>query len=227
MKKPYIKRLKKRGDVSIWRVDGNYIRNNIDVNFTNSSNHYVSNFIPEKEIWIDKDFGKNGDEELLAEHQLKERELLKKGMTYNQALAIAGKYEQKLRDESSDLKKKDAYKNLYIKKIPKYCKYGITTWLVNGKIVRDKFFINYTEGGHGYVFPFIPKDEIWLDNSLNPNEYNYVMYHEILERNLMKYNKKKYLEAHSVAINFENGLRRQLVNPDPFIINELKRALKN
>ncbi len=51
---PYLKKLGKRGTVTIWRVDGSYIRTHKDEEFTNYGHHYSYRYIPKDEFWIDQ-----------------------------------------------------------------------------------------------------------------------------------------------------------------------------
>ena len=242
--KPYIKLLVTIKNISVWQVDGNYIRNNKDVNFTNSGHHYTFAYIPKNEIWIDKDFSKHDkplkicsksktkkekctdvsvDEDLLISQAMNERKMMKNGMSYLPALDIASKAAKKERKERNNISLKDTYNHVYIKKLKKYCVNGIKVWLINGKLVRDNFYIHFTEGGHNYVYKFVPLNEIWIDDSLNPNEYGHVLFHEAIERNLMKYNKMTYHQAHDVAIKYEGVLRSNKIVPDSIIMHELNR----
>ena len=49
LKPPYIKKVAQRGAISIWIVDGIYVRDHIDEEFSNYGQHYNFKFIP-KEI---------------------------------------------------------------------------------------------------------------------------------------------------------------------------------
>lgn len=221
--KPYIKQLGSKGKIKIWQVDGNYIRNKLDTNFNNSGHHYSFNLIPLNEIWIDKDFSKRGDEKLLTDQCLKEIELIKKGHSLYNAMTLASKQAKKEREKLNPISVKDTYKNIHVKKLDKYSGNGINVWLINGKLVRDVFYIFFTEGGHHYVYKFVPENEVWVDDSLNPDEYGYVIFHELIERNLMKYDKLTYNQAHDIAIVYEEKIRKLKTDPYPLIMNELKR----
>src|SRR5207253_2097692 len=41
--------------------------------------------------------------------------------------------------------------------------FPIEVWLVDGSVVRGLYKTDYTEGGHGYVYRWVPKDEIWIE----------------------------------------------------------------
>src|SRR5207249_21831 len=36
----------------------------------------------------------------------------------------------------------------------------VQVWIVDGNVVRSLYKTDYTEGGHGYVYPWVPRDEI-------------------------------------------------------------------
>ena len=62
----------------------------------------------------------------------------------------------------------------------------VTVWLVDGAVVRDLYKTDYTEGGHGYVYPWVPKPEIWVEATLERAELPFIVAHEYLERLLMR-----------------------------------------
>jgi hypothetical protein len=84
----------------------------------------------------------------------------------------------------------------------------VTTWLVDGAVVRDLYKTDYTEGGHGYVYPWVPKPEIWLEASLDRAELPYILVHEFLERRLMHDAGKHYDTAHEISSKVEYSLRQ-------------------
>lgn len=241
--KYYVKKLMTIKKIVIWQVDGNYIRNNKDVNFNNAGHHFIFDYIPVNEIWIDKDFSSHEkvelcykvgqkvkctnaskDEEELIEQTLEERCLIKHGMSYNDALEISSKNAQKRRRDENGIPLSKTYDNVYVKKIPQFCMNGVKVWLIYGKLVRDNLYKHFTQGGHHYVYKWVPKNEIWIDDNLNPKEYGYVLFHEAIERNLMKYNKMNYESAHGVAIAYEGILREKKVDPTDIIVHEIKRS---
>ena len=96
---------------------------------------------------------------------------------------------------------------------------GTKIFVVDGPYVREKYFIDYVEGGHGYVYTFIPKDEIWIERMDNPVDQGMNLLHEVYEMTLMKYvpAKKGYDPAHECAANLESLVREAITG---------KRALK-
>ena len=63
---------------------------------------------------------------------------------------------------------------------------GVKVWIVDGRLVRSAFDVDFTEGGHDHVYEFVPHDEVWIDNDLEEIERPYVLLHELHERNLME-----------------------------------------
>jgi len=82
----------------------------------------------------------------------------------------------------------------------------ITTYIVNGFNVRNWHSTRFIQGGHGMVYDYIPDDAIWIDNTLDPDEYLAVFVHEFVERNLME-GGIKYEDAHEVATLYEYECR--------------------
>jgi len=79
--------------------------------------------------------------------------------------------------------------------------------LVDGKKVRDHLNINFTMGGHHYVYNRIPEDEIWIDDN-NYKERAATIVHEVHERNKMKFKKLSYSKAHKLANRKEKEFRK-------------------
>ena len=76
----------------------------------------------------------------------------------------------------------------------------VKIYAVNGTLIRNKVYIDFIGGGHGYIYSFIPKDEIWIDNDFldNPVETEAIILHEMVERRLMQKG-MKYQDAHDLA----------------------------
>jgi hypothetical protein len=102
-----------------------------------------------------------------------------------------------------------------IKVICKYKKY--TVWLVNGLLVRKDYFVDFTEGGNGARYKFVPKNEIWIDDDLSEDEWPYVIEHEIMEKWYMDKG-YPYEKAHAIVAEVEIHERQ---NPE-----ESLKALK-
>lgn len=188
--KPYIKLYGIVADFNVWIVDGSYIRRNIDKEFTNFSQHYHSKFIPKNEFWIDREYGDGDETKYFIENLLVENRLMANGVPYSEACDRAGraeraerkKFEASLQGERKPMV--DIIQQVHKKLLKKYSN-GIKVWIVDGKMVRNLLFIDFTEGGHDRVYKFIPEREVWIDDDVSPMERKFILVHELHERNLM------------------------------------------
>jgi hypothetical protein len=193
MKKPYIKKFRVIPPFTVWIVDGEYIRNNINEEFTNFGDHYQFNFIPKNEFWIDRE-RVPGEEKYYIDSMLVMNRLMAKGVNRKEAIKKADAVERKERANSRLMRKEIEFKrsektflsSVHKNLLKKYSTNKLKIWVVSGEKVRDLFFLDFTEGGHGYVYPFIPQDEVWIDDDVEPDEIKFVLLHELHERNLMK-----------------------------------------
>jgi hypothetical protein len=188
-KLPYLQKAGQRGHITIWIVDGAYIRTHIDEEFTNYAQHYAFSFVPQDEFWIDKE-GKPDELKFFVDHLLVEHRLMAKGVSYDNALDAADKAEMAERKKAGDLKKvtkggslPDA-KKVHVR-LWKQLESPVSVWIVDGRLVRSVFDVDFTEGGHDYVYEFVPENEVWIDNDLDEAERPFVLLHELHERNLM------------------------------------------
>src|SRR3989344_8470396 len=99
LKKPYIKKRGKIFNFTVWIVDGDYVRKNLDTNFVNFDHHLIFNFIPENEFWIDKTIKKD-EIHYCIDHLLLENRLMKKGLSYKEAYRKANIFEERERVKS-------------------------------------------------------------------------------------------------------------------------------
>ena len=82
---------------------------------------------------------------------------------------------------------------------------GLSVWLVDGTVVRREFWNDFVQGGNGARYKFIPIDEVWIDSTVTPEEVEYTIEHELIERNLMMKEGLNYDDAHDKAS--ENDMR--------------------
>jgi Mn-dependent DtxR family transcriptional regulator len=95
-------------------------------------------------------------------------------------------------------------------------------WVIRGDLVRDFYFIDFTEGGHDKVYHFVPEKEVWLDDDLNPRERKFVLLHELHERHLMSQG-WPYHKAHRSASEIEHYCRIHLQEIDKKLRIEIDR----
>jgi len=211
LKPPYIRKIDERNGLVIWAVDGGYIRGHIDEEFTNFGQHYRYNYIPEKEFWIDLGT-KSNEWRFFIDHLLVEHRLMEKGMPYEKAIVEADNEERKERRRAQDInrltdhgKKLPDGKDVHVRLWKKLAS-GVSVWIVNGRLVRSVFDIDFTAGGHDYVYEFVPQNEVWIDDDIEEAERGYVLLHELHERNRMA-SGWDYDKAHAESSRLEYHLR--------------------
>jgi len=211
LKLPYIKKIDERGNLQVWVVDGSYIRGHIDEEFTNFGQHYSFLYIPKNELWIEQET-KNDERRFFIDHLLVEHRLMGQGIPYNKALEEADKVERKERHRAGDVSRlthqgkqlpdgKEVHQRLW-----KKLENGVSVWVVNGRLVRSVFDIDFTEGGHDYVYEFLPENEVWIDDAIEEKERGYVLLHELHERNRMA-SGWSYNKAHAESSRLEYRCR--------------------
>ncbi|MEK6871323.1 MAG: cysteine peptidase family C39 domain-containing protein [Nanoarchaeota archaeon] len=97
--------------------------------------------------------------------------------------------------------------NVKIKKIGQRA--GLKIYIVNGYKIRHFIDFDFTMGGHGLRYRYIPLDEIWIDDS-NKSEIQEIIAHEIYEYNLMKRG-IDYNHAHEQASLIEFDIRNKKI----------------
>lgn len=88
--------------LEIWLVDGNSIRTELYIDFIGGGHHYVYDFIPLNDIWIDIDTG-DVDTIFYAVHELAERAWMKRGMPYEDAHERANQVERVVRHDPTKI----------------------------------------------------------------------------------------------------------------------------
>ena len=218
MKMPYIKKLSKpfRG-LTVCIVDSEYIRNHLSIAFTNAGHHYSFKFIPKNEIWIDQDIEPK-EFPIFVREMATERSQMAKGKAYDPAYEKGWKQAEKARKTLPD------DHSVKIKKLMEYK--GLKVFLVDGFEVRKKFNQDFVEGGHGRVYDYIPKNEIWLEQDPHIKDVLAVFLHEITEYNLMGNKHWSYIKAHNAANRNELKARKNKESLKQALIKEFKK-LKN
>lgn len=94
---------------------------------------------------------------------------------------------------------------------------GASIKLVDGDKIRDKYFPDFSYGGHDLIYgrgnteyrnvSFIPSGEIWLDGHVDIPALRYTLYHEVIERRLMSKG-MSYDRAHKQANKAEHDAHR-------------------
>jgi hypothetical protein len=204
---PYLRKDEMRGDFQVWIVDGAYVRGHIDEEFTNFGQHYRYPYIPEKEFWIDKE-AEHNEQAFFIDHLLVEHMLMAKGIPYSDAITEADRVERRERRRAGDVRKvthhgqqlpdpKAIHERLW-----KKLENGVEVWIVNGRLVRSVFDIDFTAGGHDHVYEFVPQGEVWIDDAIEEKERGFVLLHELHERNRMAEG-MPYSKAHNESSRLE------------------------
>jgi hypothetical protein len=207
LKVPYLRKDEKIGDLQVWVVDGSYIRGHTDEEFTNFGQHHRYPYIPKNELWIDQE-AQQDERPFFIEHLLVEHDLMSRGMSYDEAIVRADRAERKERRRAGDVRKathngkqlpdaKAVHERLW-----KTLENGLQVWIVNGRLVRSVFDIDFTAGGHDHVYEFVPQGEVWIDDDIIEKERGFVLLHELHERNQMVKG-MPYSKAHAESSRME------------------------
>jgi hypothetical protein len=145
---PHISCIQRRGPLSVWLVDGAYIRKNVDEEFSNFGHHFSFTRIPKNEIWIDQETHPD-EQQFFIRHAIVERRLLRTGMDYEKARLLANREERKMRVAAGDLKKvvrgnKLPDARLVHRELWKTLTNGVQVWFVEGRLVRSVYDIDFT-----------------------------------------------------------------------------------
>ena len=218
---PYIQLIqdidyKDYGIFHIFEVDGPWIRNHIDVDFPDVGQHFDQDYIPPDEWWIDSEYLPEYNHEMVGLIALWEGR--KNGLSRDEAMTKANRAEIKSRRESKEYSR---FLDLFKKEILGFISDEIvddkdskTTEHILIVVVRGLWLRFQTDwgadficGGHHYVYPQIPEDEIWIDDAMAREEIPPTIEHEFKERKKMKYEGWKYLPAHEYARKEEEAVR--------------------
>jgi hypothetical protein len=228
--KPYLVEYDRIGAIIVFIVNGQYVRENLDEEFTNFGQHYRFRFIPPNEFWLDQQ-NVPGEQQFFIHHLLTEHRLMAGGMSYDGALEKADAEEQAERSKSKQAREGDALlksgRNAELidkihKQLLKEYSPGVRVWVVDGERVRDLFFIDFTEGGHDKVYKFVPDREVWIDDDVMPEERRFILLHEMHERRLMSLG-WNYPRAHKDSSKIEYYCRHHPQEVDAMLKEEIER----
>lgn len=88
---------------------------------------------------------------------------------------------------------------------------GIKVYTVDGEYVRTYFDNDFAGAGHSLAYKgIIPKNEIWVENTLTSDkDIKAIILHELVEHMMMSYFNMSYLEAHRRANKIEHTFRNK------------------
>ena len=212
---PYLRYCGPADGFAVWVVNGAYVRENLDEEFTNFGQHLNFRFIPAGEFWLDEE-NAPGEEKFFIDHLLVENSAMARGIVYDKALDQADAVEKSERDKSpraieaeglAKAGRTDDLLRTVHKQLLEEFSGSVKVWVVDGELVRDVFFVDFTEGGHDKVYKFVPAGEVWLDDDVNPAERRFILLHELHERALMARG-WPYGRAHKDSSRIEFQCRR-------------------
>jgi hypothetical protein len=212
------KRILTHADYAVCSVNAFAVRNvaKPDEEFGNfATTDDFPDLIPKGEIWISEKIAPREGVFFIADAltQLKRQAAgLSPDNTYDEGLRV----EQLLREKLNGVEFRDGKPH---KRVPEkvYLSLYLTlpdpqgpveVWVVDGNLARSYYKTDYTEGGHGYVYPWVPKGEIWIEDGVDHRELPYITAHEYLEWRLMRDARLGYDHAHEVCSTVEFDLRR-------------------
>jgi hypothetical protein len=198
-----LEKLGQYGPITIFRVDGEAIRNSSLRNEEFGTNAIHVDFpalIPDNEIWIEDDVPKSEYPYLIA-NGLFRYKLMLGGMAAGQAYDRALVLEKGLRARGERLN------DLRVGWLYSYGQYNV--FLVNGATVRAKYKTDFIEGGNHSVYKWIPRTEIWIEAALQATEYPFILGHEAAEDYIMTTFNWDYDRAHKLASLIEYKMRER------------------
>jgi hypothetical protein len=89
---------------------------------------------------------------------------------------------------------------------------SLSIYIVDGETVRREIYSDFIFGGNEQRYPFVPHNEIWIDNSVSNREYLTTLKHEINEMVLMRDAGMTYIQAHDSSLMLEVKLRNDFRN---------------
>lgn len=188
LKLPYTKDLGFMEGYHFYLVDAEYVRMHIDDEMAEFATPYSMKEVPKDEVWIADDV-KPSEIPYWQRETLAEIRYCKRGKCAENSEMEAFKTEFSFRKHIKDAGKIKA--GLFKKVGP------ISIYWVHGEAVRSTYNSDWQDGGHGYTYHYIPKNEIWLDKELHGVDADAILLHEIHEMNRMRFYHWPYLRAHN------------------------------
>ncbi len=232
-----------KDNFKIWIIDGNRVRQKIYKEFLYGGNEQRYIFNPKGEIWIDNAISCE-EYDLTVAHELNERHLMAKfGWTYEAAHDSSLSLEQVIRRRNQEIcsaheaslkkvsvldsynKKEirglpDSIKLVDIYRVPEGVRNGLTIWVVDGYMIRKKFYPDFGFSGNDLAYHFIPSGEIWIDGQVSCEETEYSIALEMKERQLMTEG-KSYSDAYEDAVQMvqkQRSVMEKLVKSHPRVV---------
>jgi hypothetical protein len=213
-----IKQLDSKEGFKVFLVDAHKIRSTMDREFTTSGHHWSFKFIPESEIWIENTT-KPSDISGMVDDTIDKANYCKAGMSPTDAHYKVRAKKQREETKHSQVRwpTKKPSTDFHKKRLESFGRVNI--YLVDGDKVRKELDPDFTEGGHGRVYGYIPLDEIWIDDVTDDSERSFIILHELHEFNRMRAG-LSYDEAHRESSTLERHVRDNPKTLDSVMANE-------
>lgn len=163
--------------------------------------------ISKDEIWVDKNI-KNDELTHILDGVTTRINDLRKGKSSSSSYENGLKTDYKKRKHNLKIKK-EHYISLQDPKGK------INVFFVSGNAIRSNNKIDFSQGGHGFVYKWIPKGEIWIEAE-EREEVAPILAHEYVEMAMMRDLGMAYDEAHKVASKVEKYLRERGFGPKDY-----------
>jgi hypothetical protein len=207
-----------RDGYDIFSINPFAIRNlaQSDEEFDNFATHNeFPDIIPKGEIWINERAMRR-EGEFFSANAIARLQALEDGASEDSAYTIGLNADRKLRAARTGIRyrahrpSKRISPRIYVRHyltLPDE-EFPIEVWIVDGLRVRSTYMTDYTEGGHGYVYPWVPKNEIWIEETIERAEVPFIVAHEYIEHRLMRDEGMEYDKAHECCSEMEFDLRK-------------------
>ncbi|MFO0927280.1 MAG: hypothetical protein U0736_09600 [Gemmataceae bacterium] len=205
-------------EVRFYAVNSYAVRDatRVDEEFGNFGTHAeFPDLVPDGEVWISEKLVPREGPFFLANALTRFRQTAA-GRSEEPAYQAGIDVERVLRERINGVEFRDGKPH---RKVPEaiYLKQYLTlndpqgpveVWLVDGNLVRSYYKTDYTQGGHAYVYPWIPRGQIWVETGVDRREVPFVICHEYTERRLMRDARLDYDTAHPICSRMEYDLRK-------------------
>jgi len=211
------KRMLAHADYTAYTVNGLAVRNasQADEEFGNFATHdEFPDVIEQNEVWVSEKLAPKEGVFFLANTltYLARQAAGATDQAYDDGIAV----ERVLRERINGIEFRDGRPH---KQVPDLIYLGeyitlpdpkgpVVVRLVDGNLARSYYKTDYTQGGHGYVYPWVPKPQIWVENGVDHREIHFIVCHEYLERRLMRDKGLGYDHGHEIASHLEFDLRK-------------------
>jgi hypothetical protein len=193
------------GPYTAFSVCGEEVRNSSPRNEEFGESAIHTDFpllVPKNEIWVEDDVSQIEIPFVVANLLWREK-LMLGGMPKEEAYNRALVYERQMRSNYRVKQPGD----IRVSHIANYEQF--TIWTVNGFIIRNRFKVDFIEGGNGARYKFIPTNELWIEALTHTEEWPFLIAHEYIEDQVMSHNGWKYEPAHKLASTIEYKLRER------------------